>query len=154
MAGTLTPRKRFQLGFPWRTSRLNFQDELESLLTNVFGDEEDGWPTGSLTPLMDLSETDATVEARMDLPGVAPDEIDIQIRNDMLTVSGERKEEKEEKDRTYHRIERRVGSFSRSMRLPCAVDEGKVTAKQKDGVLSISMPKSEAAKPHKVKVKT
>jgi HSP20 family protein len=71
----------------------------------------------------------------------------------MLTVAGERKEEKEEKGKTFHRVERLYGNFSRSVTLPCSVNEEEVAAEYKDGVLTIKLPKAEEAKAHKIKVK-
>ena len=78
---------------------------------------------------------------------------DIEVRADTLHVRGEHTEEREEKGKTFHRIERRAGSFSRSVALPCSVDEEKVTAECRDGVLTISLPKTEESKTRKVKVK-
>lgn len=104
---------------------------------------------------MDVSETDQAVIVKMDLPGVTAKNIDISVENNLLTIRGERKEEKEEEDKTkqYHRIERRFGSFSRSLALPCAVNEAEAAAEFKDGVLSVTLPKSESAKPRKIAVK-
>jgi HSP20 family protein len=99
-----------------------------------------------------MAETDTAIEARMDVPGVTAKDIDIQISGNALTVRGERKEEKEEKGKTFHRIERRYGSFSRSVTLPCAVAESEVAAEYRDGVLTVKLPKTEESKAHKVKV--
>jgi HSP20 family protein len=89
----------------------------------------------------------------MDIPGMEAKEIDIQVNANVLTVSGERKEEHEEKGKTYHRIERRVGSFSRSITLPCPVKEDAVEAQYKNGILAIKLPKTEEAKARKILVK-
>jgi HSP20 family protein len=91
----------------------------------------------------------------MDLPGVAGKDIEISVDNNLLTIRGERKEEKEEGDKTkqYHRIERRFGSFSRSLPLPCAVNEAEAGAEFKEGVLTVTLPKSESVKPRKITVK-
>jgi HSP20 family protein len=127
---------------------------MEDLMSKLFGEHEEIWPFGRISPSLDLAETDHAIEARLDLPGVDPKEIDIQINANMLTVSGQRKEEKEEKGKTYHRVERRAGSFSRSVSLPCPVKEEAVEAKCGDGVLTITMPKTEEAKSRKIAVKT
>ena len=127
--------------------------EMEELMSRFWGDEEDGWNFARMTPAIDVTESESALEARVDLPGVKPDEIDIQLSGNLLTVSGERKEEKEEKGRTYHRIERRSGSFSRCVSLPCAVQEDEVAADCRDGVLTITLPKTDEAKSHKIKVK-
>lgn len=153
MAGTLTPRTKRSL-FPWGRETLpSLRDEMEGLLSRIWEDEPDGWFSGALKPSVDLSETEKAVEVRMDLPGVKRKEIDIQINNNLLTVSGEREVEKEEKGKTYHRVERRTGRFSRSFALPCAVAEDRVSAEYKDGILTITMPKTEEAQARKIEVK-
>jgi HSP20 family protein len=129
------------------------REEFDDLLSRFTGGIDDGWFGMRLSPLADVSETDACVEVSMDLPGVNPDEIDIRLAGNVLTVRGERKEEKEEKGREFHRVERRRGSFSRSITLPCAVVEDEVAAEYKDGVLTMSLPKCEEAKSRKIKVK-
>jgi HSP20 family protein len=127
---------------------------MDDLLSRFWGDEGEGWLAGRMAPSADLSETDTAIEVRVDLPGIKPSEIDIQLSGNVLTVSGERKEEKEEKGRTFHRVERRTGSFSRSITLPCAVQEQEVAAEYRDGVLAITLPKEEGAKARKIKVKS
>lgn len=127
---------------------------LESLMGRLFDDGEEGWFSGTMVPSVDLSETDNEVDVKMDLPGMKPDDIDIHVRNNVLTIRGERKEETEEKNRTYHRIERRSGSFSRTVTLPTEVDEDSVKATYKDGVLTISLPKAKAAQVKKIAVKS
>ena len=90
----------------------------------------------------------------MDIPGMEAKDIDIQVNGHLLTISGERKEEKEEKGKTYHRIERRSGSFSRSVTLPCPVKEEAVDAQYKNGILMVKLPKAEEAKSKKIAVKS
>jgi HSP20 family protein len=139
---------------PWLPRSFQaLREEVEDLVSQALGEGEP-WPLTRLyAPSLDLSETDTTVEVRMDLPGVKPDQVDVQVSGNLLTVSGERKEEKEEKGKAFHRIERRCGSFARSITLPCPVQEEKVEAQCRDGVLSITLPKTDEAKSHKVKVK-
>ena len=153
MAGTLVERARRSVT-PWsrREPFRSLREEMQDLAGRFWGEEGDGWLLGG-APSLDLSETDNSVQVTMDLPGVKASEIDVQVNGNILTVSGERKEEKEEKGRTYHRLERRVGSFSRSVTLPCAVQEGETAAECREGVLTITLPKSEEAKTHKIKVK-
>jgi HSP20 family protein len=129
------------------------RSEMDDLLSRFVSSGEDGWFVGKLSPQLDLSETDNAVEVRMDVPGVHAKELDIRISGNILTVSGERKEEKEEKGRTFYRSERKSGSFSRSVTLPCAVDESKVEAKCRDGVLTIALPKAAEARTKKIEVK-
>lgn len=127
---------------------------LEGLMSGLFDEGEDRWFGGAMVPSVDLSETEDHVDVTMDLPGVKPEEIDIQVHNNLLTIRGERSEESEEKDRTYHRVERRSGSFSRTVSLPSEVDEDNVDAAYKDGVLTIKMPKAKATQGKKISVKS
>ena len=135
---------------PFTTLREEVNDVLGRFSSEGNGDS---WLTGPWVPSLDISETDGEIEIKMDAPGVKPEEIDIEVRADVLHIKGEHKEEKEEKGKTYHRIERRTGSFSRSVSLPCAVNEEKVTAECHDGILTICLPKSEESKMKKITVK-
>ena len=153
MAGTLA-RRRSLLPSVWREPRRGMLEEMENLIGRLWDEGDDGWAGGRTVPSIDIAETDAAVEAKLDLPGVSPKENDIQLNANVLTVSGERKEEKEEKGKTFHRLERRTGSFSRSISLPCPVAEDEVAAEYHDGVLTVTLPKTEDAKPRKIKVKT
>ena len=131
---------------------LALREEMDDLMGRFFGGDE-SWLAGRISPSVDLSETDTAVQVAMDLPGVKPHEIDIHLSGNTLNVRGERKEEKEEKGKTYHRVERRSGSFARSITLPCAVNEDEVAAEYKEGVLAVTLPKSEEAKSRKIEVK-
>ena len=146
--------RRQEQGFrPW-FSLHPIEDEMRELVSRVFGNGQEGiWPSGGLGSL-DVSEDDQQIEIRLDLPGMDAKGIDIQVNENLLTVSGERKEEKEEKGKTYHRVERRYGSFSRSVTLPSAVKQDAVDAQYRDGVLTIKLPKSEEARSRKIAVKT
>jgi HSP20 family protein len=126
---------------------------MNQLRAQLVGDGEEGWLSGAAAPALDMSETETAVDVRMDLPGITAKDIDIQVNGNLLTVSGERKEEKEEKGKMFHRVERSYGGFSRTVRLPCAVNESEVAAEYKDGVLTIKLPKTEELKAHKIKVK-
>jgi len=109
---------------------------------------EKGW-----VPSLDVSETKDTLIVKTEIAGVDPKEIDITIRGDVLTIKGEKKEEKEEKEESYHLMERRYGAFSRSLQLPMAVDEKKIKANYKNGVLKITLPKSQKSKAKTAKIK-
>ena len=150
VAGTVLKRPHFGL-------RLGFtpiEDEMRQLVSRVLGDEKEMiWPGGGLGSL-DLSETDQQIQVRLDVPGMDAKDIDIQVHENLLTVAGERKEEKEEEGELYHRVERRHGRFSRSVSLPCAVKQDEVDAEYRDGVLTIKLPKSEEAKARKIQVRT
>ena len=104
---------------------------------------------------MDVAETDQTFEVKMDLPGVDSKDVDIQIDNNTLTVRGQRSEETEEKDekKQYHRVERYSGSFSRSVMLSNSINEDETVAEFKNGVLRITVPKSDDSKPRKIAIK-
>jgi HSP20 family protein len=131
---------------------LALREEMDDLLSRFFG-TDDGSLGGRLSPAMDLSETDTSIQVAVDLPGVTPDEIDIQLSGNTLIIRGDRKEEKDDRDKTFHRIERRSDSFTRSVTLPCTVNEDEVAAEYKDGVLIVALPKSDEAKRRKIKVK-
>ncbi len=133
-----------------------FPREMFDDLFDQFLTERDG-PMGEIvSAAMDVAETDQTFEVKMDLPGVCSDDVDIQIDNNTLTVRGQRSEEKEEKDekKQFHRVERYSGSFSRSVLLPNAINEDETVAEFKDGVLKITIPKSDEAKPRKIAIKS
>jgi HSP20 family protein len=118
------------------------------------GEWEGQFATQMMSPTLDVTEADGYVDVTMDIPGMKAENIDIQVHGNRLTISGERKEEKEEKGngKSYHRIERHMGQFSRTVTLPCAVDQGKVEATYQNGVLKLHMPKTEEEKSHKIKV--
>lgn len=103
-------------------------------------------------PMVDIHETESAVVLDVEMPGIKPEEIDIQIVGDTLTIKGERKMAKEEKAKHYVRVERAYGMFQRSFTLGVPIEQGSVRANYKDGVLEISLPKAEAIKPKQVKV--
>jgi len=94
------------------------------------------------SPRLDVSETDTALEIVADLPGMEKKDIKVSLEADLLTIQGEKKEVKEKKDKHYHTIERRSGSFYRALRLPAAVENDKIEANFKDGVLTLTLPKS------------
>jgi HSP20 family protein len=103
-------------------------------------------------PAMDLVETDDSFVLRADLPGMTQEDVKIELEENVLTVSGERKSQHEIKQEGYHRVERAFGSFSRSLTLPKGVDADAVTAKFDNGVLEISVPKPEERKPRRIEI--
>ncbi|HEY4308709.1 MAG TPA: Hsp20/alpha crystallin family protein [Pirellulales bacterium] len=151
MAGLLTTREPHARR-RWLEPFASLREEFGDLATNFLTDVSEAWPRGLMVPSLDVSESNGAIEVRMDLPGIKAEEIDVQLTDNILTVSGQRREEKEEKGKTYHRVERHHGSFSRTVALPCSVDEAKVDAQYKDGVLTIKIPKTDAAKACKIKV--
>lgn len=129
------------------------QSELNDWFSNIWGTNGNGALSATFAPELDIAEKDTCFELRMDIPGMESKDMDIQVQGNTVTISGQRKEEKEEKGKTYHRVERRSGSFSRTVTLPCAVTEKEVAAEYTNGVLSVVLPKSEEARPKKISIK-
>ncbi|QDV49640.1 Hsp20/alpha crystallin family protein [Gimesia fumaroli] len=129
----------------------SLRDEMDNLLSPFSGD---GGMVAGFNAMLDMSETDDAIEVKMDIPGIQPEEIEVEVIGNTLQITGERKEEQEEKGKTFHRIERTSGSFSRSVKLPCEVQSEHIEAECAEGVLTVKLPKSDFRKPHKVTVKT
>ena len=111
-----------------------------------------GVSTRRWLPATDLIESETHYVLRADLPGVAEDDISVELDHDVLTISGERKAEKQDRNAGYYRVERATGSFRRSLRLPEGVDAEAITASFDRGVLEVSVPKPEQPKPRKVQI--
>jgi HSP20 family protein len=126
-------------------------------MERLFGSSS-GWPhregTAGVFPLTNVTEDDDNYYVRAELPGMAADEIDISVTGDSLSISGERHIPAEKEEAKYHRREREAGKFSRIISLPAQIDTDKVEANCTDGVLTISLPKAQAAKPKQITVKT
>jgi HSP20 family protein len=123
-------------------------------MTEVMGPEAGVFGRdGKFLPEANMVETDKTVEVTVELPGMKPEEVKVEIKENALWVTGEKKEEKEEKGKTFHRIERRAGMFRRIFQLPVEVTEEKVDARFADGVLKITLPKAERVAPKQIEVK-
>jgi HSP20 family protein len=118
---------------------------------------EPGWmqmpALGDWEPKIDVSETKDAVVVKAEVPGVDQKDIGLSLQEGVLTIKGEKEEEKEEKDKRYHRVERSYGAFARAIRLPAAVDSSKVSATFKDGVLTVTLPKTAAAKGTAIPIK-
>jgi len=113
---------------------------------------EEALTTTSFAPPVDIYEDEHTIAVKMEVPGIDEKDIDVRIESNTLTVHGERKIEKEEKEENFRRIERQYGSFTRSFTLPSSVDMGQVSANYDKGVLKISLAKKAEAKPKQIKV--
>ena len=108
--------------------------------------------TRAWAPPVDIYETENDIVVKAELPGVDPKDVEVRIEDNTLYLKGERKFEKEVKEQNYHRVERSYGSFARSFSLPSSIDASTVKAEFKDGLLTVTMPKREEAKPKTVKV--
>ena len=139
---------------PWRPLAEidSLRREMDRLWERFFGERPVEWLGGEWVPPLDVSETKNDLIVKAELPGIDPKEVEVTIANGVLTIKGEKKQEKEEKGENYHLMERSYGAFSRSIRLPSDVDEGKIKATYKDGILKVVLPKSEKAKEKTVKI--
>jgi HSP20 family protein len=113
---------------------------------------EEALTATSFAPLVDIYEDEHNVTLKMEVPGIDEKDIDVRIENNNLTIHGERKFEKEEKEENFRRVERQYGSFTRSFTLPSSVDPGQVSADYEKGVLKIKLAKKAEAKPKQIKV--
>jgi HSP20 family protein len=125
---------------------------MEDLMERFFGNGEE-WGLSRFTPSLNLTENENGYEVSIELPGMKPEDVHVELKDGNVWVSGEKQEETEEKGKTFHRIERRHGEFRRMIQLPSAVQEDQVEAKFDNGVLTINVPKSEKIKPKRIPVK-
>ena len=138
--------------YPFR-DLVSFQERMNRLLQDTLGpSQEELMTSGTFTPPVDIYEDEHSITLKLEVPGLEEKDIDVQLENNTLTVKGERKFEKEEKEENFHRIERRYGAFARSFTLPDTVDTGKVEANYENGILKIQLAKRAEAKPKQIKV--
>jgi len=130
------------------------QDRMNRLFRDSFGSEgqDQSLATSAFAPPVDVYEDEHNVTLKIEVPGIDEKDIDVRIENNTLTVHGERKFEKEEKEENFRRVERQYGSFTRSFTLPTTVDAEKVAANYDKGILKVSLPKKAEAKPKQIKV--
>ena len=138
----------------WDPSREvdSLQSEMNRLFDTFFGGRPANGTLRRWVPPMDLVETDDHLVLRADLPGLDSDDVDIEVKDGVLTISGQRKAENEEKTDGYYRVERAFGGFSRSMTLPEHIDPDQIGASFDKGVLEVRIPKPEERKPHRVEI--
>ncbi len=134
---------------------LTAQREFDRLFRGAFrpaavGEEEAS--TRTWAPPVDIFENGDNLVLKAELPGINPDDVEVRVEDNTLYLKGERKFEKEVKEQSYHRVERSYGTFTRTFSLPNSVDSDKVGAEYKDGVLTLTMPKKEEAKPKTIKI--
>ena len=146
----LLPVKKVERG---RSELARLHDEMDNLIGSFFGDWD--WPVWgrSRWPAIDIAEQENQYVVKAEVPGCKPEDVEISLSGNVLTISGEKKEEQEKKEKGYYHVERSYGSFRRDLTLAAEVDTAKIQAECKDGVLTITLPKSEKAKPTKIKVK-
>lgn len=130
---------------------VTMRDDMDRLFDVFFGTQpqtiDDLW-----RPSIDIEESNGNLMVKAEIPGMKKENIKVSVKEDMLTISGERKQENETRDKTYHRIERSYGQFQRMIRLPAEVDADKIKASYKDGVLSVTLPKPESMQPKHIDV--
>ena len=134
---------------------LVFQNRMNSLFQDFNRNQNEGeaaLTTAAFVPPVDVYEDEHKIVLKLEVPGMKESDLDIQLENNQLTVKGERKFEKEEKEENFHRIERRYGSFYRSFTIPNTVNADSVKASYEAGVLSIQLDKRAEAKPKQIKV--
>ena len=140
----------------WRPRRYapvapyDFDRVFDRLIQNWAGPAS--MPELDWNPSIDVSESDEVIVVKAEVPGVSPEDIDISLDDNNLIISGEKKQESEEKERNYYRVERSYGSFRRSIALPSAADVDSIKASSKDGILSIVIPKSDERKNRKIEI--
>jgi HSP20 family protein len=139
----------------WDTGREvdTLQTEMNGVFDAFFGNRPgNGGTARRWVPAMDLVEDKNDLVLRADLPGLSEDDVDIEVKDGVLTISGERKTEEKKEEEGYYRVERAFGRFSRSLTLPDGIDPEQVKAKFDNGVLEVRIPKPEERKPHRVSI--
>jgi HSP20 family protein len=144
----MVPRRRYKTPLAWPRKDL-FHWFLEDFDLPGFGTAEREW-----MPPFDVSETEGEIIVKAEIPGMRVEDIDITLTDGLLTIKGERKMEKENKQENYHRIERHFGTFSRSLNLGQKVKADGIDAGYKDGVLTVTLPKAEEDRPKRIEVKS
>jgi HSP20 family protein len=141
---------------PWfaRVPRLmDMEMEFPKWMNEVLGQEAFQGRDGKFMPETNVMETDKALEVTIELPGMKPEDVKVEMKENALWITGEKKEEKEEKGKTFHRVERRAGMFRRVLPLPAEVTHDQVDARFTDGVLKITLPKTEKVAPKQIEVK-
>ena len=140
----------------WTVATPDFKN-LQSQLSRIFEpfarmNADEDLATGAWVPPVDVAETQEKIVVRAELPGMKQDDIAIEFENGILTLKGERKLDKNGDGTTWHRVERTYGNFVRSFTLPRTVDPDRITATYHDGILEITVPKKEEAKPKQIRI--
>jgi len=146
----LLPEIRREKG---RSELARFRNEMDNLFHSFF--EDGDWPAWKHVhwPAVDVADNENEIVVKAEVPGCKADDVDISVRGNTLTISGEKKEEHQQKDKDYYHVERSYGSFRRDINLSAEIKPDKIEANCKDGILTIKLPKMENSKAVKVKVK-
>ena len=136
---------------------VNLQERMNRMFDDSFRGigrtgSEDWALGGSWAPAVDIYEHEGNIVLKAELPGIDPKDVDVRLENNTLTLRGERQLDNEVKQESYHRVERAYGAFTRSFTLPSVVDQDKIKADYKDGVLKVTLPKREEAKPKQINI--
>lgn len=140
----------------WPADFFGIQRDINRLFDSFFRSTmplEETMATTYFAPAVDIAEQDNEFVVKVELPGVAKEDVKISLESNVLTIKGEKRQEKEEKNKNFHRVERSYGTFQRSFTLPSTVKNDKIDAVFNNGILSIALPKSEEAKPKQIEVK-
>lgn len=145
----LTPKKEFTGLDPFR-----FSNRMERLFEDpLFRSMGEEWPLKAWAPPCDIFETEKELVMKFELPEVKREDVEVKLEQNVLTLRGERKFEEKTDRENYHRVERHYGEFMRSFSVPLYVDAAKINAEFKEGVLTITLPKNEEARPKQINVK-
>lgn len=129
-------------------------DEMERLFRQALGSSQSAATAGAFAPALDVEETEDGFVLHVELPGVSPDDVEVSLEENVLTIAGERRFYRDEDTEHFRRVERHFGRFHRAVRLPDRVEPDGVDAEFRDGMLTISVPKAEEAKPRRIEVRT
>jgi len=130
----------------------DMQEQMNRMFSEFLGERETGLTEGAWIPSVDMSETDTAIVVHAELPGLSHDDIDLSLHDNVLTLKGEKKQQAKKEGENFHRTECCFGSFSRSFLLPTTVQQENIGAQFKDGILEITLPKVEEAKPQKIAI--
>jgi len=150
--GTAMAPARSQLGLTTNDPFRHFQERLNRFFGEAYPSHEENWSVTTWAPACDIYETENEIIVKAELPEVKKENVKVTLEDSVLTIRGERNLESETKRENYHRVERRYGEFVRSFTLPAITDPARIKAEFKDGMLRITMPKREEAKPKQVEV--
>jgi len=144
---TLLPVRRREMG-----DIMHLPQRMSDLFQQLMGEWGPFWSERSYWPALDIADREDAIVIKAELPGCKPDDIEISVHGNTMTISGEKKECKEEKKENYYHVESRYGSFRRDLVLPAEVNADKIEAKCQEGILHITLPKVEKAKAKRIKV--